>query len=111
MTLDHGPLSGIRRRSTPTQRRKEAAGIERTIDAAIAEVKAIKAAERSARSAAYDERTKPVPFTEEDLAAARAVRTHYGWQRVIRVNAKTVTVNGDFGDYRVPKTTILEVKP
>lgn len=110
MSMDHGPLSGIRRKSTPRQRAKEAAGIERRVDAAIAEVKAIKAQEQAERAAAYDERTKPVPFTEEDLASARIVRTMYGWQRILRVNAKSVTVVGDFGDYRIPKTTILEVK-
>lgn len=110
MSMDHGPLSGIRRKSTPLQRAKDEASIHRRIDAAVVAVKAEKAAEAAAARASYAERTKPVPFTEEDLAAARVVRTMYGWQRVIRVNAKSVTVAGDFGDYRIPKTTILEVK-
>jgi crotonobetainyl-CoA:carnitine CoA-transferase CaiB-like acyl-CoA transferase len=108
--MDHGPLSGIRRTSTPTQRRKEAAGIERTIDQALAEVKAERAAEDAERAAAYAERTKAVPFTEDELSAARVVRTMYGWERVLRVNTKTVRVHGSFGDYLVPKKTILEVR-
>lgn len=109
--FDHGMLSGIRRRSTPAQRRKEAASIERTIDHAMTEVKAQQEAEAAEARARYAERNKPVPYTPEQLQAARAIRTMYGWQRVIRVNAKSVTVVGDFGDYRVPISTILEVKP
>ena len=108
--LDHGILSGIRRRSTPTQRRKDAAAIDRSVDAAVTEVRAAREAEQDDLAAAYAERTKPVPFTREELQAARVVRTMYGWHRVIRVNAKTVTVSGDFGDYRVPEKTILEVR-
>lgn len=110
MSMDHGPLSGIRRHSTPTQRRKDAASIERTVDAAVAAVKATLEEHHAKLAADYAARTKPVPFTEEELNTARVVRTAYGWQRVIRVNAKTVTVSGDFGDYRIPKKTILEVR-
>jgi hypothetical protein len=107
--FDHGPLSGIRRTSTPRQRRHDDANIERSIDAALAAVKATKEAEQTEASAAYAKRNAPVPFTPEQLATARAVRTIYGWERVVRVNAKTVTVAGDFGDYRTPIKAILEV--
>lgn len=110
MSLDHGPLSGIRRRSTPTQARREAAGIERSIDNAMAEVKAAKVAEDERLTVLYAAKYAPVPFTEAELKAARAVRTRYGWHGVVRVNAKTVTIRGDFGNDRIPTTTILEVK-
>ena len=98
------------KRDTRTAYRARAAATERSIDQAKAEVKAAEDAEQAERAAAYAERTKPVPFTREELQAARAIRTAYGWHRVIRVNTTTVTVVGDFGDYRVPEKNILEVR-
>jgi hypothetical protein len=97
------------KRDTRSAYRARAAATERSIDGAIAEAKAAKDADDAVRAAAYAERTKPVPFTHEELKVARAVRTRYGWHRVIRVNTTTVTVVGDFGDYRVPEKNILEV--
>lgn len=98
------------KRDTRSAYRARAAATERSIDAAKAEVKATEEAEQARRAAIYAERTKPVPFAREELQAARAVRTAYGWHRVIRVNTKTVTIDGDFGDYRIPKKNILEVR-
>lgn len=98
------------KRDTRTAYRARAAATERSVVAAIAEVKAAKEAAEAEARAAYALKTAPVPFTDEELYAARAVRTHYGWQRVIRVNPVTVTVIGDFGDYRVPHAKILEVR-
>jgi uncharacterized sporulation protein YeaH/YhbH (DUF444 family) len=98
------------RRDSRAKYRARAAAAERSVDAAMAEAKAAKQAEIAQKASEIAERTKPVPFTDEDLKASRAVRTRYGWNRVIRVNTKTVTVNGDFGDYRIPTTTILEVR-
>lgn len=99
------------KRDTRGAYRARAAATERSIDAAKAEVKAAEDVEQAKRAALYAERTKPVPFTREELQAARAVRTYYGWHRVIRVNTTTVTIDGDFGDYRVPEKNILEVRP
>lgn len=98
------------KRDTRSAYRARAAATERSIDAAKAEVKAAEKAEQAKRAADYAERTKPVPFTREELQAARVVRTAYGWHRIIRINAATVTVNGDFGDYRIPEKNILEVR-
>jgi len=98
------------KRDTRSAYRARAAATERSIDEAKAQVKADRDAEQAKRSAEYAERTKPVPFAPEELRAARAVRTSYGWQRVLRVNAMTVTILGDFGEYRIPQTTVLEVK-
>lgn len=98
------------KRDTRSAYRARAAATERSIDAAKVEVKATEDAEQAKRAAIYAERTKPVQFTRDELQAARAVRTAYGWHRVIRVNTTTVTVVGDFGDYRVPEKNILEVR-
>jgi len=98
------------KRDTRTAYRARAAATERSIDAGMAEAKAAQAEEAARNAAAYAEHTRPVPFTPDQLKTARAVRTMYGWHRVIRVNTATVTVNGDFGDYRVPEKNILEVR-
>jgi hypothetical protein len=59
-------------------------------------------------------RTTPkpaVPFTPEQFAKAREVRTRYGWYDVLYVNVPdSVAVAGDFGDMRIPAGTILEVR-
>jgi len=98
------------KRDTRSAYRSRVAATERSIDAGIAEAKAAQEAEAARNAALYAERNRPVPFTHEDLKAARAVRTMYGWHRVVRVNGSTVTVNGDFGDYRTPHKNILEVR-
>lgn len=98
------------KRDTRSAYRARAASTERSIDAAIAERKAAEEAEQAERAAAYAEQNKAVPFTADELKAARVVRTAYGWHRVIRVNAKTVTISGDFGDYYVLHKAILEVR-
>ena len=52
-----------------------------------------------------------VPFTPAQFAAAKEVRTRYGWYDVLYVNdADSVAVAGDFGDMRIPAGTILEVR-
>ena len=98
------------KRDTRSAYRARAAATERSIDQSLAEAKAARDAEAERNAALYAERNKPVPFTHEELKTARAIRTIYGWHRVIRVNATTVTVNGDFGDYRTPHKNILEVR-
>ena len=59
-------------------------------------------------------RTTPkpaVPFTPEQFAAAKEVRTRYGWYDVLYViDADSVAVAGDFGDVKIPRGTVIEVK-
>jgi hypothetical protein len=86
----------------------------KNLDAEIAKGKAIYEAEKDIRGIelcmAYRERVKPVPFTDEELKAARAVRTINGWHKVVRVNAKTVTVETGYSwTDRYPFKKILEV--
>lgn len=80
------------KRDTRSAYRRRAAATERSVDAAVAEVRASEAEERAAAIARYKARIAPVPYTPEELAAAVAVRTIVGWHRVVKVNAKTVTV-------------------
>jgi len=52
-----------------------------------------------------------VPYTPEQFAAAKEVRTRYGWYDVLyTIDADSVAVAGDFGDVRIPAGTILEVR-
>ena len=62
--------------------------------------------------AAEHKTPKPaVPFTPEQFAKAREVRTRYGWYDVLyTIDAHSVAVAGDFGDMRIPAGTILEVR-
>ena len=52
-----------------------------------------------------------VPYTPEQFAKAREVRTRYGWYDVLyTIDADSVAVAGDFGDVRIPRGTVIEVK-
>ena len=99
------------KRDTRTAYRARVAATERSIDAANVEVKAAKEAEQAKMAAAYAERTKPVPFTAEQLKAARAVRTFGGWHKVVRINAKSVSVESGYSWVdRIAIDRILEVR-
>jgi len=80
------------KRDTRTAYRARAAATERSIDEAKAEAKASEEAERAESIAAYNAKYAPVPFTNEELKAARAVRVGNSWYKVMRVNEKSVTV-------------------
>lgn len=97
-------------RDTRTAYRARAAATERSIDAALVEMRAAKEAAESEARAAYAKRTAPVPFTEAELKVARVIRTAYGWYAVVRVNAKTVTAKDGRWNASVPRNSILEVR-
>lgn len=80
------------KRDTRTAYRARAAATERSIDEGKAEAKAAEDMERAERIAAYNAKYAPVPFTDEELKAARAIRVGHSWYKVMRVNAKSVTV-------------------
>lgn len=85
------------------------------LDADIRKGTAILAAEAEVTSlrarVAYEKKNAPVPFTAEELKAARAIRTSSGWHKVVRVNAKSVSVATGYSwtdRYAIDK--ILEVR-
>lgn len=108
---DPGVLSGISRKPSPKRdaarfnsyRRESEAG--RAMDQCREDIRVLEARiEREARNA-------PVPFTPEELKAARLVRTHHGWHKVARVNAKSVSVETGYSwtdRYAIEK--VLEVR-
>lgn len=85
--------------------------IQRTIDAAKAELAADAAAKREQARAEYAERNRPVPFFADELCAATHIRTVTGWHKVVRVSAKSVTVEtGHSWTDRHPLARIIEVR-
>ena len=100
------------KRDTRTAYRARAAATERSIDAALAEVNTDKHAEARRLAAEYAARIRPPqPFTPEELKVARAIRTAVGWHRVIKVNAKSVTVaTGYSWNDRYALEKVLEVR-
>lgn len=82
--------------------------IQRTIDAAKAELAADAATERAATRAA--DAAAPAPVTAEELHAATHVRTVTGWHKVVRVSAKSVTVETGYSwTDRHPLVRVLQV--
>ena len=99
------------KRDTRSAYRSRAAATERSIDQALEEQKELSAAYQAELAAAYAEQTKPVPFTAEELQAARVVRTDVGWHKVSRVNAKTVSVETGYSwTDRIAIEKVLEVR-
>ena len=49
-------------------------------------------------------------ITDQELSAATKIRTQCGWFEFYNVAAETVVIVGDFLDYRVPRSMILETK-
>lgn len=103
-TLDHGILN------LPLDKRG-AGSLDRQIDRNLKRIEAEKEAERRQAIAANQERYKRVPFTRDELEAARAIRTSSGWHRVVKVNTKSVTVSTGYSwNDRYELDKVLEVK-
>lgn len=102
--FDHGILN------VPLNKRG-AGSLDRQIDRNLERIKGEQEVERRRVIAAHRERTKPVPFTADQLKAAKAIRTSSGWHRVVKVNSKSVTVETGYSwtdRYTIEK--VLEVK-
>jgi hypothetical protein len=88
-----------------------AQAIEATIDAARQSVLAEQRANQERLIAEYRARNAPVPFTRSELDAATHIRTSVGWHKVVRVNAKSVTVETGYSwTDRYALDKILEVR-
>lgn len=63
------------------------------------------------RKQAREAEAARVKFTAADLADAEYVRGEFGWHRVVRVNAKSVTVSSAYSwDVRIPLAQVLEFR-
>jgi len=88
---------------------------EKQLREAVAEAKAVTAASRAQMDARVKAKREAElvrgRLTREDIVGARAVRTVRGWQAVVRVNAKSVSVHTGYSWVdRVPFEDVLEVK-
>lgn len=102
-----------------SQRRAGARNGARLAELAIAQEKrrqagaeAVRQAELRARRLADRDAEKARPrLTSEDVSGARLVRDQYGWHKVVRVSAKSVTVEtGHSWTDRIPLDRVLEVR-
>lgn len=85
--------------------------IQSTIDQAKAEMASDEAAERAERIGRHERLTAPVSFTTDELRAATHIRTDLGWHKVVRVSAKSVTVETGYSwTDRYALAKILEVR-
>lgn len=109
MSLDHGELN------TPLASRYGKGGIDAAIDRHIREQERLQRAEnkrlhaqRLAHREAEKARVKP---TAEDVKGAQFVRDTYGWHKVVRISAKSVTVTTPYSwNDRIPLDRILEFR-
>lgn len=107
---DPGMTSGIRRRTTASQAKRETASQNKDFDT----YRELRQAEDRLKSAqarvdSLVART-PVPFTDAELAAATAVRDDLGWHRPLKVNRVTVQVEGFPWPHTIRRCHILEVR-
>ena len=110
---DPAVLSGIRRKPNPkadarrfTAYDREAA-LYHDLEQARRDLAALEAT--AARDVA--EATAKAALTPETVLAARYVRDRFGWHRIVRVNAKSVTVETVYSwTDRIALTDVLEVR-
>ncbi|WP_215547159.1 hypothetical protein [Amycolatopsis sp. CA-230715] len=109
--VETDPASAFRRK-TARQARKA----ETKFDLDMEAYKAYDAAEQEYKSCLsrveWLRKVAPVPYTEEELRAATAVRLDDGWYRLVRVNKVTVSVEAGFPwPLKYKRDRILEVRP
>lgn len=89
--------------------------IQRTIDQAKAELAAGEQEERERNAernaAAHEAKYGRRDYTSDELKAATHIRTDVGWHKVVRVNAKSVTVETGYSwTDRYGLDKVLEVR-
>jgi hypothetical protein len=83
----------------------------RIIATAKAEIAEQQAEEFAAAKTAFDKRNTKIPYTPEQYKAAKVVRTVTGWHKVVKVNAKSVTVATPYSwTDRIEVARIIEVR-
>lgn len=109
MTLDHGELN------TPLASRYGKGGIDAAIDRHIREQEKLQRAENkrihAERVAARTAEAARPKLTAGDVRGASFVRDRFGWHKVVRVSAKSVTVATAYSwTDRIPLDRVLEVR-
>ena len=101
------------RRDTMSAFRARERAFEQKITDAVDALAAERKRELEERRAATKAAHALIPFTEEELQAAAFIRDARGiWHRVVKVNAKSVTVSTGYSwTERIPRDRIREVRP
>lgn len=104
--LDHGELN------VPLAKRYGRGGIDAAIDRHLAEQRRTDAAiQKQRRDAAREVEAKRVRLTHADVQDATHVRDTIGWHKVVRVSAKSVTVETGYSwTDRIPIDRIHEAR-
>lgn len=84
----------------------------REAQAVVAEVKATEAADLKARiDVIRKAEAERMRFTAEEMKGAKFIRTDVGWHKVVRVSAKSVTVETGYSwTDRIPVGKVLEFR-
>ena len=99
---------------TLSQRRahlkRGAADMTQIIETAKTELAEQQEEQFAASRAAFAKRNEKIDYTPEQYKAAKVVRTVTGWHKVVRVNAKSVTVETPYSwTDRIEVGRIIEV--
>lgn len=108
---DSAVLSGIRRKPDHKKDAQRFAAYDREAEAYRELLECQQRVNSLESRIARAKANAPVPFTTEELKAAKLIRTDLGWHKVARVNAKSVTVETDYSwtdRYAIEK--VLEVR-
>lgn len=98
-------------RDTRAAFRRREATAERWVDEGVAAVRAEREARyREAKEKAAEFEASRPRFTRDDLLNAVVVKDKFGWQKVIRVNSKTITLEGEFGPRKVLFERVYEYR-
>jgi hypothetical protein len=91
--------------------RKGAAGMAQIIETAKTELAAQQEEQFTASRAAFDKRNTKIDYTPEQYKTAKVVRTVTGWHKVVKVNAKSVSVETLYSwTDRIEVGRIIEVR-
>lgn len=110
---DYDPaiLSGIRRKPNPKADARRWAAYDREAELTVAHARAVEQRDRLAKAITRAERDATAPRDLDTLKPGDAVRDSTGWHRVVRVNAKTVTVETGYSwTDRIPTDRIIETR-
>lgn len=108
--LDSATGSGVRRKPNAKADARRYNGYDRDGAAYAALVEAEKAVRATSAQIATAKRNAPIPFTPDELKAAVLIRTAQGWRKVVKVNAKSVSVATGYSWVdRIPKNDITAV--
>lgn len=108
---DMATVSGIRRKPSPRADRQRWARFDREAEMWAKVRRAGEEVKRLEAMLAAAKHNVPVPFTADELKAAKYVRDRFGWHRVVRVNAKSVTVETGYSwTDRLSIESLVEVR-